>query len=268
MEIKFISLASGSSGNCYYIGTHEYGILIDAGIGIRTIKKALKENNIDFEKIIGLFITHDHADHIKSAGFLGEKYNIPVFSTEEVHAGMNRSYGMTQKIYQSKRVIEKEVPFQLRDLTLTAFEVPHDGSDNVGYLVECGPVKIAFATDLGHITPAVRKYMSMANHLILEANYDTEMLNHGSYPQHLKNRILGYNGHLSNKECADFLAEIYHPAMKHIFLCHLSRDNNHPELAYKTIEYRLLNEDIHIGKDLELMALKRNTPSDVYVFID
>ena len=268
MEIKFLSLASGSSGNCYYIGTQDYGILIDAGIGVRTIKKALKDNNIEFEKVIGLFITHDHADHIKSAGFLGEKHNIPVYTTEDIHAGMNRSYGMTQKIYQSKRVIEKEVPFQLRDLTITAFEVPHDGSDNVGYLVECADVRIAFATDLGHITPTVKKYMSMANHLILEANYDSEMLNYGSYPQHLKNRILGYNGHLSNKECADFLAEIYKPSMKHIFLCHLSRDNNQPELAYKTVEFTMMNQDYYAGKDFELLALKRNTPSDVYIFID
>ncbi|MGL4293864.1 MAG: MBL fold metallo-hydrolase [Bacteroidales bacterium] len=266
MKLTFLSLASGSSGNCYYLGTDGYGILIDAGIGVRTIKKALKDYNIPFETILGVFITHDHADHIKSAGFLGEKYGIPVYSTEEIHFGMNRSYGMTQKIYQSKRIVEKNEVTQLRDFRITPFEVPHDGTDNVGYFIELGDIKFAFATDLGHITPTVREYMSKANYLIIEANYDIEMLNHGSYPYHLKQRILSLNGHLSNKESAEFIADIYHSDMRYIFLCHLSRDNNHPELAFKTIEYRLLQEDIRIGRDVELVPLKRNHPSDIYHF--
>ena len=266
MILQFISLSSGSSGNCYYLGTTDYGILIDAGIGVRTIKKALKDHNIAFEKIIALFITHDHADHIKSAGFLGEKYGIPVYSTEDIHAGMNRSYGMTQKIYQSKRIVVKEMPLELRDFTITPFEVPHDGSDNVGYLIQFGSVTFAIATDLGHITPTVTKYMSQAQHLIIESNYDIEMLNHGSYPFHLKKRIMGYNGHLSNTECADFIAQIYDTHMKSIFLCHLSRDNNHPELALKTMEYRLKSAGILVGKELLVMPLKRNHPSDLYEF--
>lgn len=266
MNLKFISLASGSSGNCYYLGTDTYGILIDAGIGVRTIKKGLKDNNIAFETILGVFITHDHADHIKSAGFLGEKYGIPVYATEEVHFGMNRNYGMTQKIFQSKRVLVKGETTILRDFSITPFEVPHDGTDNVGFFIQLGDVKFGFATDLGHITPTVIEYMGRANYLILEANYDVEMLQHGSYPYHLKQRVQGLNGHLSNKECAEFLAENFHPEMKYVFLCHLSRDNNHPELAFKTIEYRLLQEDIRIGRDLELIPLKRNHPSDVYIF--
>ncbi|MEG1615509.1 MAG: MBL fold metallo-hydrolase [Bacteroidales bacterium] len=266
MNLKFISLASGSSGNCYYLGTDNYGILIDAGIGVRTIKKTLKDNDIPFESILGVFITHDHADHIKSAGFLGEKYGIPVYATEEVHIGMNRNYGMTQKIYQSKRIVVKDQTTELRDFRITPFEVPHDGTDNVGFFIELGDIKFGFATDLGHITPTVINYMSRANYLILEANYDVEMLQHGSYPYHLKQRVQGYNGHLSNKECADFIAENYHENMKYVFLCHLSRDNNHPELAFKTIEYRLLQQDIRIGRDLELIPLKRNHPSEVYKF--
>ncbi|MEG0993217.1 MAG: MBL fold metallo-hydrolase, partial [Bacteroidales bacterium] len=164
------------------------------------------------------------------------------------------------------RIVTKGEVTNLRDFRITPFEVPHDGTDNVGYFIELGDIKFAFATDLGHITPTVREYMSRASYLIIEANYDIEMLNQGSYPYHLKQRILGYNGHLSNKESAEFLAEIYHPDMKYIFLCHLSRDNNHPELAFKTIEYRLLQHDIRVGKDVELVALKRNHPSDLYIF--
>lgn len=266
MKLKFISLASGSSGNCYYLGTDTYGILIDAGIGVRTIKKVLKDFEIPFETILGVFITHDHADHIKSAGFLGEKYGIPIYATEETHIGMNRNYGMTQKIYQSKRVVVKDQVTELRDLKITPFEVSHDGTDNVGYLIELGHIKFGIATDLGHITPKVVEYMSRVNHLIIESNYDPEMLMHGAYPYHLKQRVNGERGHLSNKDCAKFLSEHYHKDLKHIFLCHLSRDNNHPELAFKTAEYALLEHDIRIGRDLHLIALKRNTPSELYFF--
>ena len=194
-----MSLASGSSGNCYYLGNNEYGLLIDAGIGIRTIKKTLKENSIAFEKIIGLLITHDHADHIKSAGCLGEKYGIPVYTTSDILAGMNRSYCMSEKIYSAGRIIHKEVEFTLRDFVITAFEVPHDGSDNVGYFVRYGNHNFAFATDLGHITERVAGYLCQANYLVIEANYDEEMLQQGSYPYYLKKRITNVPRHISQE---------------------------------------------------------------------
>lgn len=266
MNLKFMSLASGSSGNCYYLGTDDYGILIDAGIGIRTIKRTLKENSIAFERVIALFITHDHADHIKAAGCLGEKYGIPVYTTERILEGMNRSYCMTEKLYSARRVITKELPFVLRDFEITAFEVPHDGTDNVGYLFRYGNLKFAFATDLGYVPESVAGYLSQANYLVIEANYDREMLAHGNYPYHLKHRIADRNGHLCNSDTAEFLARIVSPELKYVFLCHLSRENNHPELAYKTIEYRLKQEGAIVGRDVHLVALKRNHPSEVYLF--
>lgn len=133
MKLSFLSLASGSSGNCYYLGTSEFGILIDAGIGIRTIKKVLKERSIDFSKIMAVLITHDHADHIKTVGCLGEKHFIPVYTTEAVHAGIDRSRYVEETLNGFRRVICKEDPFEIRDFRITAFEVPHDSSDNVGY---------------------------------------------------------------------------------------------------------------------------------------
>lgn len=266
MNLRFLSLASGSSGNCYYLGNSRYGILIDAGIGIRSIKKTLKENNIPLESIIGLFITHDHADHIKAAGCLGEKYHIPVYSTEKIHAGMNRSYCMTEKIASSKHVIEKEKPLKLQDFVITSFEVPHDGIDNIGYLIEYNNQKFAFATDLGYIPEHVANYLRQADYLVIEANYDEEMLRHGSYPYHLKYRIANKNGHMNNAETADFLAHNITSQLKYIFLCHLSKENNHPDLAYKTIEHRLTQEGIRIGEDVQLITLKRNHPTGIYVF--
>ncbi|MDR0430434.1 MAG: MBL fold metallo-hydrolase [Tannerellaceae bacterium] len=266
MKLSFLSLASGSSGNCYYLGTPEYGMLIDAGIGIRTIKKALKDKLIDFSKIIAILVTHDHADHIKTVGCLGGKYSIPVYATEAVHIGIEKSRYVEDILGASRKTIEKEKPFQIRDFTVIAFEVPHDSTDNVGYYIEFGAHKFTFATDVGHITNTVSKYMCMANHLIIEANYDEEMLKFGTYPYFLKERVASPTGHLSNREAAEFLATHYHPELKNIWLCHLSRDNNHPELAYKTIDIRLFNEGIRVGKDVTLTTLKRSTPSDLYEF--
>ena len=171
MSLQFLSLASGSSGNCYYLGNEEYGILIDAGKGVRTIKKVLKEYGIPFEKIVALCITHDHADHIKAAGTLGEKYGIPIYTTEAIKNGMNRNYCMVDKIYSAHRPIVKEIPFKIKDFTITAFEVPHDGSDNVGFFISYGNLYFAFATDLGHITPTADKYLRQANYLVISSSY-------------------------------------------------------------------------------------------------
>ena len=131
MKLKFISLASGSSGNCFYLGTTSYGILIDAGIGIRTIKKVLRERGIALESILGIFVTHDHADHIRAVGNLSEGCNIPVFTTETIHKGMTKSYCMTKKVSPvNRRIIQKEETTILRDFSITPFEIPHDGTDN------------------------------------------------------------------------------------------------------------------------------------------
>ena len=198
MKVKFISLASGSSGNCYYIGTEKYGILIDAGIAVRTIKKSLKEVGIGMETIRAVFVTHDHADHIKAVGGLGEKLHIPVYTTARIHEGINKSYCMTEKLHSSVHYLEKEEPMVLEDFHIESFEVPHDGTDNVGYCIEIDGKVFSFLTDLGEITPTAAKFIRKANYLILEANYDDEMLRMGTYPQYLKERITSRTGHMSN----------------------------------------------------------------------
>lgn len=264
MKVKFISLASGSSGNCYYIGTEDYGILIDAGIAARTIKKRLKEANISLETIRAVFITHDHADHIKGVGGLGEKLHIPIYATARIHEGINRSYCMTEKLQTSARFLEKRQPMQLEDFRIESFEVPHDGTDNVGYCIEIDNKTFAFLTDLGEITPDAASYIRKANYLILEANYDEEMLRMGKYPAYLKERIASNTGHMSNLDTANFLAENITENLKHVWLCHLSKDNNHPELACKTVEWKLRERGIIVGKDIQLCALKRTTPSELY----
>ena len=265
MILKFLSIASGSSGNCYYLGTENYGILLDAGVGIKTIKKTLKENEIGIEQILAVFITHDHTDHIKSVGCLGEKYGIPVYATGRVHAGIENSQHISEKLYISRRIIEKEVAVYIKELKITAFDIPHDASDCVGYLINYGNHNLVLATDVGHINEKVGEYMRIANHLIVEANYDKEMLLQGNYPLFLKERIAGGNGHLCNSEIADFLAANFDLHLKNIWLCHLSKDNNHPELACKTVEMAMRQYGICTGKDVCLTALKRNTPSEMFI---
>ena len=189
MKVRFISLASGSSGNCYYLGTEKYGILIDAGIAARSIRKILKEYGIGMETILAVFVTHDHADHIKALGGLGEKLNIPIYTTARIHEGIGRSYCMTEKLHTSARYLEKQTPMQLEDFCIESFEVPHDGTDNVGYFITIGDKKFAFLTDLGEITPVAAEYICRANYLVLEANYDDEMLQMGPYPPYLKDDL-------------------------------------------------------------------------------
>lgn len=266
MGIKFLSLSSGSSGNCYYIGTDEEGFLIDAGISARKIKKSLAEHNIDMAMIKGVCISHDHADHIAAAGYLGERMGKPIFVTKTTLEGMNRNWRMTEKIYTAHRFIFKEISFALAGFEITPFEVPHDGHDNVGFLIKRDNWCMAFATDLGRITPTVKRFVSRAKHLVIESNYDAEMLRNGKYSYFLKRRILGENGHLCNNVCANFLADNYTECgWKNIFLCHLSNENNTPELALSTTTDALLKAGVKVGEVVNVHALKRDKASQLFI---
>ena len=176
MEIRFMSIGSGSCGNCYYLGVGDYGILIDAGIPSKSIRAALKKENIPFESICAIFVTHDHADHIKSLGVISGKANIPVYATREVHKGITHNYCTTKLIDPMYvRYVEKEEKIVFRDFEITPFEVPHDGSDNVGYFIEVGDKRFCIATDLGEITEVVSSYVEQANYLVIESNYEEQI---------------------------------------------------------------------------------------------
>lgn len=266
--LKFISFGSGSSGNCYYLYTETDGLLIDAGIGVRTLKKHFKNYGLQITNVHHLLITHDHADHIKSVGSISNDYSVSVYTTHAVHNGIENNYCVRKKINNGcVKVIEKDQTFQLGDFKVTPFEVPHDSTDNVGYKIENNGITFVLMTDIGHITDDMHKYISEANYLVIEANHDEEMLSNGPYPAHLKVRILGPNGHLSNSECGNALAEYATPELKHVWLCHLSEENNHPVLAQKTIETTLRAHGIVAGVDFKLEVLKRKIPSEIYNLI-
>ncbi|MDR1518311.1 MAG: MBL fold metallo-hydrolase [Dysgonamonadaceae bacterium] len=260
-RFSFFSLGSGSCGNCYYLGNGSYGILIDAGIGMRTTKKRLAENGIDLASIRAVLITHDHLDHIKAVGALGEKQHIPVYATRGVHKGIGSCRFVREKLNGSRRYFEKGEPFCIEGFTITAFDVPHDSTDHNGFFIQFANQTLALATDVGAITAEIEAYVRKAKHLIIESNYDEEMLRLGSYPYSLKQRITSGTGHLSNRQTGEFLADIYSGNLQNIWLCHLSADNNRPEIAYETTEQCLLRKGIKIGEDIVLRVLKRNTLS-------
>ena len=263
--MKFVSLGSGSSGNCYFLCTAQTSILIDAGVGARTMRRYFRDLGMQMGGLDAVFITHDHADHIKAVATFANEFNIPLYTTEKVYHGITRNYAVSGRIAPEKmRFLQKTVGVTVGDLTVTPFEVPHDSTDCVGYRVEHGGITFCLITDVGHATPTIEQEVARANYLVLEANHDEDMLNMGPYPAYLKGRIKSEQGHLSNKSAATLLAKHATPALHHVWLCHLSEENNHPELARKTVESILQSYGIQPGTDFKIEILKRKTPSEVY----
>ena len=237
--MKFCSLASGSSGNCYYIAEGEYGILIDAGISPKSIKKKLKEIDIDLHRLWGVLVTHNHYDHIASIGTLGEVYNLPIYSTQRILNGINESHKITTKLYQSRRPITIGQPFSIGPLNITAFLVEHDTPECVGYFISTQTSSLFIATDLGQMNNIAASYLKQARHVVIEANYDEQMLLNGKYPLFLKQRILSNCGHLSNHVTAQCLQQNYQTHWENIFFCHLSKENNCPQAVLTCMEQAL-----------------------------
>lgn len=262
---KFISLGSGSSGNCYCLSTGTTTIMIDAGIPVRNIKKFMKTMGLSVEDVDAVFITHDHADHIKAVGHLANDYNKPIYTTSAVLKGINNNYCVTSKLTpESMRPIEKGATVQVGDIRITPFEVPHDSTDCVGYEVQLDGTTFCLLTDVGHVTPAIEEAVSHASYLVVEANYDKEMLMSGPYPAYLKGRISSGKGHMCNEDAARLIAEHGTPALQHVWLCHLSEENNHPELARKTVDSILRSYGLLPGVDFQLDILRRKIPSEVH----
>ncbi len=261
-KLKFFSIGSGSSGNCYYVGTGEWGILIDAGVAVGTVKKVLKRNGISMESIWGVFITHNHTDHIKSVGTLGEKYHIPVYATEKIHEGINKNYKVTEKLCTCVRKFKRGDVVQVKDFSISSFFVDHDAIECVGYCIQYNDKRFVIATDLGYINKEAADHIVKANYLVVEANYDDEMLKNGPYPYPLKERVRSATGHLSNEHTARFLADNDCENLTHVFLCHLSKENNTASLAFNTVNNALQEA----GKSLEVLhPLERVHPSPMFI---
>lgn len=262
--LQFISFGSGSSGNCYFLFTPTEGLMIDAGLGIRAIKKGFHDHGIPLTRIQHLLVTHDHADHVKCVGRLAEELHMPVYATAKVHAGIQDNFCVHNKVPgPQKRVLEKGAEVVLGDFRVLPVGVPHDSADNVGYRIRHGATTFVILTDAGMVTSQMGALISEADFLVLEANYDREMLLAGPYPERLKHRIQSGTGHLSNALAAEALVRYATPRLREVWLCHLSEENNHPELARKTVEQGLAEAGIAVGKDFLLHVLQRKAASPV-----
>ena len=258
-------MGSGSSGNCYCLFTENDGLIIDIGVGLRLLKKHFRDYGLSMSRVHYVMVTHDHADHIKSVGSVSYEYQLPVYATSIVHEGIDRNYCVTRKIESGLRhFVEPGVTITLGDFVVTPFSVPHDSSDNVGYFIEAEGVNFCVITDAGTVTDTMKPFITRADYLVIEANHDPEMLRQGPYPQHLKERIASERGHLSNVDCGQALVENMGEQLRHVWLCHLSEENNHPELARKTVEAILRSYGIIAGKDLQLDVLKRKMPTGIF----
>jgi len=263
--MQFCSLASGSSGNCYFIGSSSEGILIDAGISARRIRRTLEEIGVGLPLIRGILITHDHIDHIQSLTLLTKKHKIPVYATAGTWKGILRNRTTLDIDKSMYRPVVPFEAFSLAGLQIEAFPVSHDAHEAVGYHLSNGRRHLTLATDLGVIGEHAAHYLSKAHALVIESNYDERMLMNGHYPEQLKQRVHSSLGHMCNDHSADFVSDHYHHGVSHILLCHLSAENNTPEQALSAFHTMFRRKGVPLHPDTVIKTLPRGARSELFI---
>jgi phosphoribosyl 1,2-cyclic phosphodiesterase len=251
-------LASGSKGNCIYVGTKEAKILIDVGISYRMLQKRLSEIDVKVEEIDAVVITHEHSDHISGLPLLTEKHKMPIFANRETASGIYELLKISPKF----KIFTTAEPFEFLDLVIHPFSIPHDCLDPVGLVIQMDNYKAGFCTDLGYVTTMVRKVLKDCDYLYLEANHQPSMVHASSRPLVYKQRVLGRQGHLSNESCADLLSSVYHEKLKAVYLAHLSSECNSKELALKIVSEYLEKKQ----QKVKLMIAHQDAISEAVTF--
>lgn len=253
---RVLSLGSGSSGNCFFVGDAQSGVLIDAGISFKAIKTALEQYDISLERISALLITHEHSDHIKGLSTFCKKTNIPIYASKEtaeyISEHIPESDGKLHSLELKTSIVEGKTEFY-------AFSVYHDSRNAVGYRIKTPDNRcVVYSTDVGHIDDSVFENLTDADLNIIEANYDDGMLMcNVSYPFLLKKRISGDYGHLSNKDCAGTVCSLYKTGCRRFLLAHLSHENNTPDVALETVKNALSGEGLNENIDYEISTAPR-----------
>ena len=260
--MRLCTIASGSSGNCILAGTSKTQVLVDAGVSRKRIEEGLSHFGTSLCEISGILITHEHIDHIAGLGVISRKYHIPIYGTKETLLGIRQTKSLGEIDASLFQDIEPEERFQIGDMHIRPFSISHDALRPVAYRLEHQGKSAAVATDLGNYTRETVEALSGVETLLLEANHDIRMLQAGPYPYPLKQRIMGDMGHLSNERSAQLLNQILHDGMKHIFLGHLSKENNLEALAFETVRTEIDMADTpYRAADFDLQVAKRDTPS-------
>lgn len=257
--MELCSIASGSSGNCIYVGSDNTHLIVDAGISGKRIEAGLNGIGLKTSEMDGLLITHEHSDHIASVGVLARKYGLPMYATRGTIEGILQSKYIGEIPEGLFREIRADEPFMIEDLCIHPVSVSHDANEPVAYRIEHGGRKAGIVTDLGIYDDYIVENFSGVDALLLEANHDVHMLQVGKYPYPLKCRILGDRGHLSNELSGQLLCKLLHDNLKSVILGHLSAENNLAELAYETVRLEILMDDsVYKPDDFQIRIAPRH----------
>lgn len=260
--MKLCSIASGSSGNCIYVGSGSTNLLVDAGISAKRIENGLSGIDILPDSLQGVLITHEHSDHVQGLGVIARKYHIPIYATFETARAIKQIKSLGEIPEELFCFIQPNEAFQINDIAVEPFSTSHDAANPVCYSFESEGNKIGLATDLGKYDDYIVSKLKESELLFVEANHDVNMLMVGKYPYYLKQRILGDRGHLSNETSADLISKLINPRLKHIFLAHLSKENNYEELAYETVCCELMSRGSDFSSK-KVSVARRDQPSQM-----
>ena len=248
-DLQFCTLYSGSKGNCTYIRAGGDAILIDAGRSLRALCGGLAAVGSDISRVRAVFVTHEHADHTSALEMLSKKYGIPIHITEQ---SAERLFPSTRYLQANAVLHPPLYSVRVGGMEISSFTTPHDSDMSVGYVIRLSDGrKLAYATDIGHITDEIDENLHGAEAVVLESNHDTQMLEGGSYPAWLKARIASDYGHLSNEACGKFLPRLYEGGTRHVLLAHLSAENNTPRLALDSAKAACPKMDIVVAREGE-----------------
>lgn len=257
--MEYISIASGSNGNCHFINEKNTKILVDVGITGKKVVEGLSSFDIDLKNTQGILVTHEHTDHIRGVGVLSRKYDIPIFATKKTMEELSGKIGKISE--KNLKIIKKDEKFNIGDLEICAHEISHDAVDPVMYKIYNGKKNIAIITDLGYVSKKIEDISKGCDVVVLESNHDPNMLEVGPYPFELKKRVGSKWGHLSNDSCGEFCAKLIKNGTKKILLAHLSRQNNMPLLAYQSVISILDKYGISSKNDVQISVLEQFSPS-------
>ncbi len=260
---NFCSLYSGSSGNSLFVESENTKLLIDAGVSSKKIETALTNLNVDPSTINGILITHEHSDHVQGLGTFAKKFDLPVFVNQKTLDAMPKQ---KEKILEKNiNIFKIEEKFEIGDLKIKPFSIPHDAANPCGFNIFKDNKKISIATDIGHMTNGVIKNLEDSIFIMLESNYDPEVLKYSRYPYILKTRIAGPTGHLSNESAGKTISHLLNSGLQQAILGHLSKESNFPELAYKTVVDEIISSN-HNENNLKLSVASRDIPGNIISF--